>query len=185
MLVRSIATQGRSDAAQWVTSYTLQFSLDEVNWTPIPNLDDPCKPFTGNTDQNTIVTHSLNVVARYVRLNVQTFHGHPSLRWGVFACTRKIIFLIHHEHILMQEMCFQHEQARELLSRSMSGCILSCLGFSTMSRQQEPSVSGRKHGQYRDVIRPQRPTRGIPVVSQYGLQGRKRRLKTERVEKHN
>ena len=182
MLLSSIATQGRSDYRHWVTSYTLHSSLDEVHLEPITNLHDPYQPFTGNTDQNTIVTHSLNVVARYVRLNVQTFHGHPSLRWGVFACTRKIIYLIHHEHILMQEMCFQHEQARELLSRSMSGCILSCLGFSTLSRQQEPSVSGRIHGEYRDVIRPQRPTRGIPVVSQYG---RKRRLKTERVEKHN
>ena len=88
-LVTSLVTKGRNSQThpQRVTSYTLDSSLDGKVWTAIRNPFNPeSKVFAGNFDRDSERRHDILVVARFVRLNILTFHLHPSMRWGVFAC---------------------------------------------------------------------------------------------------
>ena len=92
MQVTSLVTKGRDSVHnQWVTLYSLDSSLDGEVWTPIEN---PVAPgsflFEGNFDRNTERQYNLNTFTRFFRLNVQDYHAHPSLRWGVFACEGEI-----------------------------------------------------------------------------------------------
>ena len=85
MSVTSLVTKGRWDADQWVTRFTLDSSNDCKRWTPVRH----GATFKGNHDRFTISKHDLNIVTRCLRLTIKSFHRHPSLRWGVFACNRK------------------------------------------------------------------------------------------------
>ena len=93
--VQQIATQGRDDTGQWVTSYQLAYSLeapDDAGSNLVYVLDGSTgnrQDFVGNTDQQTIVYHDLTPFhARYVRLFTTGYHSHQSLRWGVFGCAQ-------------------------------------------------------------------------------------------------
>ena len=83
-----IATQGRQDKAEWVTSYYLSYGTDGINYKYVVDAAGSTKTFTGNNDQNMIVEHPFDVPlsARYVRLYPQTWFGWDSLRWGIFGC---------------------------------------------------------------------------------------------------
>ena len=83
--VIGIITQGREDNYQWVTSYKILFSLDNVDWTIIQNQNNTDRIFRGNSDLNTKVTNILStpICARYVKLQVVTYYGFISLRWDV------------------------------------------------------------------------------------------------------
>jgi hypothetical protein len=73
-----VATQGRSDADQWVTLFDIQTSIDGFTWSFSGQ-------YSGNTDRNTIVNSiiSPSVNARYVRLTIHNFIGYGSMRAGV------------------------------------------------------------------------------------------------------
>ena len=84
-----IATKGRYEYPQWVTSYKFAYGLTDVE--PYTFILDPAGDemvFDGNTDQDTAVTHELETSVRacYVRLYPQTWYGHMSLRWEVYSC---------------------------------------------------------------------------------------------------
>ena len=83
-----VATQGRQDADQWVTSYQLAYSEDAHNYKYILNDAGNEKLFYANDDRNAIVEHVFDepIRARYVRLYVQAWYAHISLRWGLFSC---------------------------------------------------------------------------------------------------
>ena len=79
--------QGRADADEWVTSYTVQHSMDEVTWVTAPGT------FSGNSDRDTRGSNMLQqtVHARYIRIYPQTWHGQMSMRAGVVVQAGKII----------------------------------------------------------------------------------------------
>eukprot|EP01132_Coremiostelium_polycephalum_P000855 gene855-1065_t len=70
--------QGRGDANQWVTSYKLRYTLDNLNWRDYEN----GKEFPGNSDRNTIVTLQFPtpVRARAFSLHPTAWNEHISLR---------------------------------------------------------------------------------------------------------
>ncbi|XP_066271043.1 retinoschisin-like [Branchiostoma lanceolatum] len=76
--------QGRHSDDQWVTSYKLQYSIDQITWTTYAGNDGLEMVFPGNVDRCLPVTNLLNnsVDARYVRFVVQSWHG---LRIGMRA----------------------------------------------------------------------------------------------------
>ncbi|XP_022778337.1 uncharacterized protein LOC111319871 [Stylophora pistillata] len=81
--VMAFCIQGRLDAAQWLTSYSLAFSYDGVFYRTLH------EGFKGNSDQFMPVCHSLGrgqVIARYVRIIPRTWHGHIALRAGFYGC---------------------------------------------------------------------------------------------------
>ena len=83
-----VATQGRNNHNQWVTSYSMAYSVDDEHYAYIYNADGSDKVFTGNSDPDTIVQHDFDraIIARYVRLYPQTWNSFISLRWEVYGC---------------------------------------------------------------------------------------------------
>ncbi|XP_032227696.2 uncharacterized protein LOC5503440 [Nematostella vectensis] len=86
--VTRVATQGRQDSAQWVKSYTIEYSLDGALYTVFKQ-NRKTHIFTGNTDQHHIVSHVIipAVIARFIRIHPQTWHSHISLRAEFYGCT--------------------------------------------------------------------------------------------------
>ncbi|KXJ24097.1 Lactadherin [Exaiptasia diaphana] len=87
-VITMVSTQGRSSCScfQWVTSYSLAYSDDGTSWKPYEG--DCTKIFPGNTDKNTVVTNKLEIPikARYIRLIVKGFNGHPTMRMELYGC---------------------------------------------------------------------------------------------------
>ncbi|KAM9953492.1 hypothetical protein ACTFIW_006854 [Dictyostelium discoideum] len=79
----AISTQGRGDHDQWVTSYKLRYSLDNVNWVEYNNGEI----INANKDRNSIVTINFNppIKARSIAIHPQTYNNHISLRWELYA----------------------------------------------------------------------------------------------------
>ncbi|XP_078357060.1 uncharacterized protein LOC144641914 [Oculina patagonica] len=87
--VTRVATQGRNDAEQWVTKYKLQYSNNGVNFQYYRDQGQTTdKIFNGNSDQDTVVWHTLNssITARYIRFRPEAWHGHISMRVELYGC---------------------------------------------------------------------------------------------------
>ncbi|EGC38449.1 hypothetical protein DICPUDRAFT_93835 [Dictyostelium purpureum] len=78
----AISTQGRGDFDQWVTSYKITYSYDNVTWQNYNN----GQVFKGNTDRNTVVTHVFPqpIRARSICITPVTWNAHISLRWELY-----------------------------------------------------------------------------------------------------
>ena len=77
--VRGIVSQGRANAAQWITQAKVEYSLDGTNWVLINN------SVNMNSDQNTKVYNyfSTPVYAKYIRVTPTGYYGHTSMRLGL------------------------------------------------------------------------------------------------------
>ena len=87
-MLRSVITQGRQDWDQWVTSYTLQYSPDNVNHFYVRDVANNVGLFPGNTDRNTRVENFVppGIVAKSVNLTVISWRQHISMRFDVTGC---------------------------------------------------------------------------------------------------
>eukprot|EP00961_Rhodomonas_salina_P091646 1233759-Rhodomonas_salina.1 len=72
--VAGVATKGRGDSDRWTTSFTVQSSLNLVDWTPVDN----AFVFAGNFDRDTLVENyfSRPILARYIRIHPLTWEHH-------------------------------------------------------------------------------------------------------------
>ncbi|PFX33163.1 Neuropilin-2 [Stylophora pistillata] len=89
--VTGVATQGRNSSIlrQWITTYTLHFSYDEVIFQLYKEPNEmSAKVFQGNQDGDTVVYNKLisPITARYIRLLPVTWHNHISLRMELYGC---------------------------------------------------------------------------------------------------
>ncbi|XP_074620011.1 sushi, von Willebrand factor type A, EGF and pentraxin domain-containing protein 1-like [Acropora palmata] len=84
--ITAVATQGQEGAANWVTSYKLQYSIDGAGWT------DYSKTLTGNTDQSTVVRNEVHAFkAMYLRFNPQAWSGSRiAMRVEAYGCSAPI-----------------------------------------------------------------------------------------------
>ncbi|XP_078374860.1 lactadherin-like isoform X2 [Oculina patagonica] len=84
--VCAVETQGEGFSSSWSTSYKVHFSRDGVTWS-VYKENNVEKVFPGNTDQHSIVKHSLStdVKARFVRFYPVTYYSHPCLRVEIFV----------------------------------------------------------------------------------------------------
>ncbi|XP_027046430.1 uncharacterized protein LOC113674157 [Pocillopora damicornis] len=82
-----ISTQGRQDTYQWVTQYYVTRSLDRVHFMPYMERNS-IKYFTGNRDQNTVVTNSFVPIlrCRYIRVRPRGWYKHISMRVEFYGC---------------------------------------------------------------------------------------------------
>ena len=107
-MTNGIAIQGRHDAGQWVTSFTVSYSNDLNTWTGVQDgqvsrapprkradhASCSCaqsgsvgpKTFTGNTNNTDVVTcrFAKPFKARYVRVYPTAWHGHMRMRWNLY-----------------------------------------------------------------------------------------------------
>ena len=88
VMLRSVITQGRQDADQWVTSYQLQYSPDRKNYFYIRDANSAVCLFPVNTDRNTRVENFVppGIVAKSVTLIVKSWHQHICMRFDVTGC---------------------------------------------------------------------------------------------------
>ncbi|KAN0052969.1 hypothetical protein ACTA71_012468 [Dictyostelium dimigraforme] len=73
-----VAIQGRGDVDQWVTSFKIRYSLDNVNWFEYRN----GAAIPGAKDRNTVVNHFFDapIRARSIAIHPLTWNNHISLR---------------------------------------------------------------------------------------------------------
>ncbi|KAL9953929.1 hypothetical protein ACROYT_G041405 [Oculina patagonica] len=92
--VTSVATQGRINYDQWVTSYKLQYSNDGVNFQYYKEQGQNAdKVFVGNTDQNSVVYHVLKppIKARFILFRPVSWFAHISMRVELYDCVQDIL----------------------------------------------------------------------------------------------
>ncbi|XP_074626538.1 discoidin, CUB and LCCL domain-containing protein 2-like [Acropora palmata] len=95
-LIRRVATQGRNQDdswglanSQWVERYNLQYSNDGRDFEYYHEQGkSKAKEFTGNTDENSIVSHDLipPIRGRYIRFRPTAWHQHISMRVELYGC---------------------------------------------------------------------------------------------------
>ncbi|XP_020900433.1 uncharacterized protein LOC110239067, partial [Exaiptasia diaphana] len=83
--ISGVATQGRHNVAQWVTSYSLIYGNSHGQWTTYKH--DGSNKLIGNNDADTVVRHQIipAIFARYVRFVPVTWHSHISMRVEVYT----------------------------------------------------------------------------------------------------
>jgi len=83
-----IMTQGRDGYDHWVTHYIISYSQDAYRWEFARDIYGNKKLFRGNRDSHTVkVSYFEHTVrARFIRLHIEAWHGHPSLRMEVIGC---------------------------------------------------------------------------------------------------
>ena len=90
-VMAKVATQGRHEVAQFVTSYKLQTSVGGSSFAYVLNGDGSERVFAGNTDYSSIVEHCFDETqARFARIVPQTWYGHMSMRWEVYVTTEEL-----------------------------------------------------------------------------------------------
>ncbi|XP_030847155.1 lactadherin-like [Strongylocentrotus purpuratus] len=83
-----VATQGRQDYSQWVTSFKIACSIDSTTFDTVkdPTNTDTDNIFPGNSDRYTVVYNRFPVPisCRYVRILPYTWHERIALRMELF-----------------------------------------------------------------------------------------------------
>ncbi|XP_020774594.1 retinoschisin [Boleophthalmus pectinirostris] len=91
-VVSGILTQGRCDADEWITKYSLQYrTVDNLNWVYYKDQTGNNRVFYGNSDRTSTVQNLLRppIVARYVRLLPLGWHTRIALRMELLMCLNK------------------------------------------------------------------------------------------------
>ncbi|XP_069106945.1 lactadherin-like [Argopecten irradians] len=85
--LKAIQTLGRGNNNQWVSLYSVNISMDGINWNSILTNGD-IKVFPANSDRHTLVTNKLagNVVAKYIRVISVSGEWYRSMRLEVKGC---------------------------------------------------------------------------------------------------
>ncbi|XP_037609640.1 retinoschisin 1a isoform X2 [Sebastes umbrosus] len=92
MVVSGILTQGRCDAEEWITKYSVQYRIDEtLNWIYYKDQTGNNRVFYGNSDRSSSVQNLLRppIVARYIRILPLGWHTRIALRLELLLCMNK------------------------------------------------------------------------------------------------
>ncbi|PFX14331.1 EGF-like repeat and discoidin I-like domain-containing protein 3 [Stylophora pistillata] len=87
--VRGVATQGRHDSDQWVTSFSLSYTANDFNWVFIKE-NSQVKTYLANSHRTTVVKHvfspDVRAFARSVRFHPKGWKNHISMRVEIYGC---------------------------------------------------------------------------------------------------
>uniref|UniRef100_A0AAQ4PWB3 F5/8 type C domain-containing protein n=1 Tax=Gasterosteus aculeatus aculeatus TaxID=481459 RepID=A0AAQ4PWB3_GASAC len=91
-VVSGILTQGRCDADEWITKYSIQYrAVETLNWIYYKDQTGNNRVFYGNSDRSSTVQNLLRppIVARYVRLLPLGWHTRIAMRLELLMCMSK------------------------------------------------------------------------------------------------
>ncbi|KAI1885123.1 hypothetical protein AGOR_G00216940 [Albula goreensis] len=91
-VVSGILTQGRCDADEWVTKYSVQYrTYEHLNWIYYKDQTGNNRVFYGNSDRSSSVQNLLRppIVARYIRLLPLGWHTRIAVRMELLLCMNK------------------------------------------------------------------------------------------------
>ncbi|XP_056269650.1 retinoschisin 1a [Pseudoliparis swirei] len=94
MVVSGILTQGRCDAEEWITKYSVQYRTDKtLGWIFYKDQTGNNRVFYGNSDRASSVQNLLRppIVARYIRILPLGWHTRIALRMELMLCMNKCI----------------------------------------------------------------------------------------------
>ncbi|XP_056464003.1 retinoschisin 1a [Gadus chalcogrammus] len=94
MVVSGLLTQGRCDADEWVTKYSVQYRTDEkLNWIYYKDQTGNNRVFYGNSDRSSSVQNLLRppIVARYLRILPLGWHTRIAMRIELLLCMSKCV----------------------------------------------------------------------------------------------
>ncbi|KAA0706540.1 Retinoschisin X-linked juvenile retinoschisis protein -like protein [Triplophysa tibetana] len=93
-VVSGVLTQGRCDADEWTTKYSLQYRTHEnLNWIYYKDQNGNNRVFYGNTDRSSTVQNLLRppIVARYLRLLPLGWHTRIAVRLELLLCMNRCL----------------------------------------------------------------------------------------------
>ncbi|MBN3303048.1 XLRS1 protein, partial [Amia calva] len=91
-VISGILTQGRCDADEWMTKYSVQYRTDEnLNWIYYKDQTGNNRVFYGNSDRSSSVQNLLRppIVAQYIRLLPLGWHTRIAIRMELLLCMNK------------------------------------------------------------------------------------------------
>ncbi|XP_056132789.1 retinoschisin-like [Lampris incognitus] len=91
-VVSGILTQGRCDADEWITKYSIQYrTVETLNWIYYKDQTGNNRVFYGNSDRSSTVQNLLRppIVARYIRLLPLGWHTRIATRMELLMCMNK------------------------------------------------------------------------------------------------
>ncbi|CAI5772301.1 F5/8 type C domain-containing protein [Podarcis lilfordi] len=91
-VISGIITQGRCDADEWMTKYSVQYRTDEnLNWVYYKDQTGNNRVFYGNSDRSSSVQNLLRppIVSRYIRLIPLGWHVRIAIRMELLVCMNK------------------------------------------------------------------------------------------------
>ncbi|XP_068956603.1 retinoschisin [Petaurus breviceps papuanus] len=93
-VISGILTQGRCDADEWMTKYSVQYRMDEgSNWVYYKDQTGNNRVFYGNSDRTSSVQNLLRppIVSRYIRLIPLGWHVRIAIRMELLECMSKCV----------------------------------------------------------------------------------------------
>ncbi|XP_034290236.1 retinoschisin isoform X1 [Pantherophis guttatus] len=93
-VISGIITQGRCDADEWMTKYSVQYRTDEnLNWVYYKDQTGNNRIFYGNSDRSSCVQNLLRppIVSRYIRLIPLGWHVRIAIRMELLECMNKCV----------------------------------------------------------------------------------------------
>lgn len=86
--ITAVATQGAFDSQDWVKTYSLSYSNDNVKWIYYYELGAKPKVFNGNWENRIVRKHYLLIpfISRYVLIYPLTWTNRIALRWELYGC---------------------------------------------------------------------------------------------------
>ncbi|XP_032082736.1 retinoschisin [Thamnophis elegans] len=93
-VISGIITQGRCDADEWMTKYSVQYRTDEnLNWVYYKDQTGNNRIFYGNSDRSSSVQNLLRppIVSRYIRLIPLGWHVRIAIRMELLECMNKCV----------------------------------------------------------------------------------------------
>ncbi|CAN7939713.1 unnamed protein product, partial [Ixodes hexagonus] len=86
--ITGLLTQGRGDGREWVSSFSVSYSMDAFHWKHCLDANGHRKAFLGNSDSHSLKLSYLDppLQTRFLRLHVLQWHGRPSLRFEPLGC---------------------------------------------------------------------------------------------------
>uniref|UniRef100_A0A7M4EB66 Retinoschisin 1 n=1 Tax=Crocodylus porosus TaxID=8502 RepID=A0A7M4EB66_CROPO len=91
-VISGILTQGRCDADEWMTKYSVQYRTDEnLNWVYYKDQTGNNRVFYGNSDRSSSVQNFLRppIVSRYIRIIPLGWHVRIAIRMELLECMSK------------------------------------------------------------------------------------------------
>ncbi|CAN9507183.1 unnamed protein product [Ophioblennius macclurei] len=91
-VVSGILTQGRCDAEEWVTKYSVLYRSDEnLNWIYYKDQTGNNRVFYGNSDRSSSVQNLLRppIIARYIRILPLGWHTRIAMRMELLLCMNR------------------------------------------------------------------------------------------------
>lgn len=93
--VTGLMTQGREEADEWVSAYSISYSVDAFKWSYVVDGNGNRRVYRGNVDASSVRYNLLDppLQTRFVRLHVIEWRGRPSLRLEIVGCQGLFRFL--------------------------------------------------------------------------------------------